>query len=325
MHAPAILHRRRRISVLIPAYNHAGYIAETLASVLAQDWPDLELLILDDGSTDATLAVAEQTLSGERRVHVRIAHQPNAGISATQNRLMAMADGDVLAILNSDDRYAPRRLTTMMQHIGDTKRFFAFSRIAAFASGGADDAPQLTAYYNEVRDKAETLPTLGFALLLANIAVSSSNFVFSRDLVELTGGFAPSLPMTQDWDFALRCLHVVEPLMVPESLLAYRLHPGNTWRAYAGTRIGESEAVLRGYFSWRGPVENPLAPSSAAWPRYFPLFLSIARPGFAREGYADLLRRFDVHPNWPRLPGAPDSAMEQQAILRFIASTLRAS
>jgi glycosyltransferase involved in cell wall biosynthesis len=314
----AIAHGRRLISVLVPAYNHAAYIADTIGSVLAQDWPDIELIVLDDGSTDGTLAVAERTLAGERRLRVRLEQQANAGISETQNRLIAMADGDVLAILNSDDRYRPRRLSAIMEHAAGAARFFAFSGIEVFDSDGADDAPLLLAYYHEARAKAAALPTLGFGLLLANITVSSSNFVFSRDLAALSGGFDPAFPMSQDWDFVLRCLHTVEPILVPQTLLAYRMHPGNTWRRYQETRIGEAEAVLRNYFAWRGANENPLAPSAATWPRFFPIFAAVAGPGFARENFATMLRRWNITADRPRRVAAADAATESAAIARLV-------
>jgi glycosyltransferase involved in cell wall biosynthesis len=72
MPAPPVLRCGPKISVLIPSYNHAAYISEAIGSVLLQDWPDLELLVLDDGSTDDTVEAAERAVKGERRIRCSV-------------------------------------------------------------------------------------------------------------------------------------------------------------------------------------------------------------------------------------------------------------
>ncbi|HSH30891.1 MAG TPA: glycosyltransferase [Thiohalobacter sp.] len=94
-----------RFSVIIPAYNSAATIAAAIDSVLAQSWPAHELIIVDDGSSDAT---ADRILAyGDR---VRYLHQPNAGVSAARNHGIRAATGDWLAFLDADDLYLPDRL-----------------------------------------------------------------------------------------------------------------------------------------------------------------------------------------------------------------------
>jgi glycosyltransferase involved in cell wall biosynthesis len=312
--------RRRRISVLIPAYNHSAYIAEAIASVLAQDWPDLELRVLDDGSSDDTLAQAERAVQGQTRVRCVLAKQENAGVSASLNRLMAEADGDIVAILNSDDRFAPGRLPRMMEWVGDARRFFAFSRVNFVGGPDAPDFEALTEWYDEALAKASGLPTAGFALMIANVSISSSNFVFSRDLIERTGGFDPVLPLTQDWDFALRCLGTVEPVFVPDALLDYRVHPSNTWRNHQDTRIEQSAAVLHGYFSRLHQADNPLAPGLGGWPRFLPIFVAVARPVFAQTSLAGVLDEMALETVSARLAGAPGDRVERTAIVNLIAA-----
>ncbi|BCO30926.1 hypothetical protein TspCOW1_10290 [Thiohalobacter sp. COW1] len=94
-----------RFSVIIPAYNSEATIAAAIDSVLAQSWPAHELIIVDDGSSDAT---ADRILAyGER---VRYIHQSNAGVSAARNHGIRAASGDWLAFLDADDLYLPDRL-----------------------------------------------------------------------------------------------------------------------------------------------------------------------------------------------------------------------
>ena len=322
--APPLLRNRRRISVLIPAYNHAAYIGEAIASVLAQDWPDIELLIVDDGSPDTTLEVATHAIQGEKRVKCRLESQANAGVSATLNSMMAMASGDVLAILNSDDSYAPQRLRTIMQRVDRAETFFAFSHVNFIESGRTDDFVRFRDWYNEALLTMGQLPSVGFSLLLSNASISSSNFVFSRDLAARSGGFDPALPLTQDWDFILRCLHAVEPIVVAQRLLNYRVHPSNTWRRHADIRLEQCTGVLQRYFNPPVPPENPWAPSYGGWPRLFPMFLCIAAPVLRNAELIGTLQRMGQSAHWPRQPGAPTAAQERQAISRLIAAATSA-
>src|ERR1700682_1849486 len=87
------------ISVVIPVYNAAPFLAETLASVFVQNYHPLEVILVDDGSTDRSLAVAEAWISP-----LRIRHQANAGPAAARNRGIEMAQGEYLAFIDADDR-----------------------------------------------------------------------------------------------------------------------------------------------------------------------------------------------------------------------------
>jgi glycosyltransferase involved in cell wall biosynthesis len=96
------------VSIVMPAFNVASYIGAAIGSVVAQTFPDWELLIVNDGSTDDTAVAAQQWAESDRRI--RIFHQPNRGISSARNRALAHATGEILAILDSDDLWEPRYL-----------------------------------------------------------------------------------------------------------------------------------------------------------------------------------------------------------------------
>src|ERR1700674_2867038 len=93
------------ISVVIPVYNAAAFLAETLASVFAQQYHPLEVVLVDDGSTDRSLAIAEAWVPP-----LRIRHQANAGPAAARNRGIEMARGEYLAFIDADDRWPQGRL-----------------------------------------------------------------------------------------------------------------------------------------------------------------------------------------------------------------------
>ena len=99
------------ISVLIPAYNHEKYVGDCVRSVIGQDYPRMELLMVDDGSSDGTWQeiqrLAEEARNSGKFKRVEIATQENRGVCETLNRLCSMAQGDVVAVIDSDDMYLP--------------------------------------------------------------------------------------------------------------------------------------------------------------------------------------------------------------------------
>lgn len=103
-----------KVTVLIPVYNRARYLADAMDSVLAQSFQDFELLLVDDGSTDGSQAI----VNGYTDARVRLLQNPdNVGIAATRNRGIEAASGDYLAFLDSDDRALPERLAHQVAYL----------------------------------------------------------------------------------------------------------------------------------------------------------------------------------------------------------------
>jgi glycosyltransferase involved in cell wall biosynthesis len=101
------------VSVVIPAYNSEKWIKTTLNSVLAQSYPELEIIVVDDGSLDRTAALAEQTLNGFPGSW-KILRQENRGKGATRNRGWRAALGSWIQFLDSDDALAPEKIKLQM-------------------------------------------------------------------------------------------------------------------------------------------------------------------------------------------------------------------
>jgi len=106
------------VSVIVPTYNAEAYLAETLASVLEQNWEPLELLVLDDGSSDRTLAVAKGF--GDL---ARVIACPHRGLAATRNSGIVAARGEFLLHLDADDLLTPKSILTRMQHFSADPTF----------------------------------------------------------------------------------------------------------------------------------------------------------------------------------------------------------
>lgn len=101
------------ISIIMPTYNREKYIAQALRSLLEQDYRPLEIIVVDDGSTDATRQVVESFASD----HIRYVYQENAGVAAARNLGVSTASGEFLAWLDSDDYYLPGKLTAQMSYL----------------------------------------------------------------------------------------------------------------------------------------------------------------------------------------------------------------
>ena len=217
-----------RISVVVPAYNHERFIGEALDSALGQSLPPLEIVVVDDGSTDGTAAAVARCAESDARV--RLVSQRNRGSHAAINRAIAESSGDWIAILNSDDRYAPNRLERLAAFC-DGRFDFAVSEVRLIDASGAplsDPAHWLNAKLDDFRAHARAMGPVD-GLLYGNYTVSTSNFFMRRTLYEAIGPLRHFRHIV-DWDYALRAaLHAPQRFgyLADEVLLDYRLHGGN--------------------------------------------------------------------------------------------------
>lgn len=229
------------ISVIIPSYNHARYIERAVSSVLSQTHEDLELIIVDDGSTDHSL----QVLGEIHDSRMKVLEQPNLGAHAAINNGLREARGDYLSILNSDDYYAPERLekiiTVLKNHpeIGLASSHLKIidenDLTLGIKHGYQDCEPWLLDHPESSFRAAESLKD---ALLTENYLATTSNFMFPRRILGRVGDFRP-LRFTHDWDFALRVSKQADLALVEEPLLSYRVHAQNTIREDLAAMIFE--------------------------------------------------------------------------------------
>lgn len=219
-----------RVSVVIAAYNAERYLAATLRSVLAQTFEDFEIVVVDDASSDGTVAVAEST--GDARVRV-IHCEQNGGPAAARNRGIAEACGEYVATLDSDDLSYPDRLLEQVAFLDTHPATVLVACEFEFVSpeGHISPAPTRVPHTN-----AE----LRFALLLGN-PVTLSSELFRRQAALDTGGF-PDGHTAEDYEFLLRIADLGEIALIGRVLGAYRRHDGGL----SSTRASElRENALR--------------------------------------------------------------------------------
>lgn len=218
------------ISVCIPTYNGAAFLADTLASVAAQTFADFEVLIVDDGSSDDTLAIAERFAAAEPRARV-IRNAERAGSSAgNANRSVAYARGEWIKFLFQDDTMAPSCLARMLD-AGQRGPLVIAWHDYLFAPDVPDDVRQ---YYETLPTIRECLPTThaepeSFCAAVVRqfginfIGPTSSSFV-RRDCFERYGGFTPEIAMFPDLEFWMRVGSNEGLSIVCEPLVSFRVH-----------------------------------------------------------------------------------------------------
>lgn len=182
-----------KFSVMVPLYNKEPYVEKALRSVLSQTFKDYEIIVVNDGSRDNSLAVAESVLSGV--ANARIINQENAGVSTARNNGIAAASGEYICFLDADDWWEPTFLEEMDGLIKEypdaglycTNYYYVHNRKSVVKL----DIP--TGYFNYCKEYARTL---------CMIATSSSSS--SRAILTEMGGFNPKLKLGEDFDLWIR-------------------------------------------------------------------------------------------------------------------------
>jgi glycosyltransferase involved in cell wall biosynthesis len=182
------------VSIIMPAYNVAPYVAAAIESVLTQTYRDLELIVVDDGSADATVTIADGY--ARRDARIRVLRQANGGISSARNKALQAASGEMLAILDSDDIWLPtyleRQLAIFEQHqeidVVTGNAWFLGSRLDGHTARPYPDRRPAPDLKHILRDE---------------IAVFIMS-VFRRRVYERIGGFDESLRTNEDYDFWIR-------------------------------------------------------------------------------------------------------------------------
>ena len=197
------------VSVVIPAFNRASLLDRAVRSVFAQTWPDLECIVVDDGSTDDTGELLERLRpeAGDRSfLTVRVG--ANRGVSAARNLGLAQAGGAYLALLDSDDYWLPEKLA----------RQVAFMREKDLAVSQTEEIwIRRGRRVNPMRKHAKPSGRF-FAQALDLCLVSPSCVLFTRAFWDEVGPFDESLPACEDYELWLRALLRYEIGLLPEAL-----------------------------------------------------------------------------------------------------------
>ena len=127
--------KRPKVSVVMPLYNAEAYIEQAICSVKAQSMEDWELIVIDDGSSDASLEIAQAFAAEDSRIQV-LRNKQNMGVSRTRNRGIALSRGEYIALLDSDDVWYPEKLRCQLARMAEEKADFCYSSYAIIGADG---------------------------------------------------------------------------------------------------------------------------------------------------------------------------------------------
>ena len=218
------------MSVVIPAYNRAATIRVAVESVLRQSRGDFELIVVDDGSSDGTVAAVEAVADPR----LRLVRAPrNGGAAAARNLGVAEARAPWVAFQDSDDEWMPLKLEKQMARLPEgTPHVGVYCGLLTLGGLDGDSGGRTEIRY---RPEPERTPVEGdiLAPLLESNMVSTQTLVVRRDVFHDLGGFDELLPAMEDWDFALRLARRGSIAFVDEPLVHQRFSPNSLTRDLA--------------------------------------------------------------------------------------------
>jgi glycosyltransferase involved in cell wall biosynthesis len=202
-----------KISVIIPVYNGEKTIGETIASVLKQTYKNWEILVIDDGSQDATLEVLREI--NDPRLNVF--SYPNAGQAVSRNRGIELARGEYIAFLDADDLWTPDKLETQLKALQENPQ----AAVAYSWTDYIDESGQFVQSGRHITINGDVYA----ALLVNNFLENGSNVLIRQQALTEVGGFEASLPPAEDWDLWLRLAKCYHFVAVPAPQVLYRVSP----------------------------------------------------------------------------------------------------
>jgi O-antigen/teichoic acid export membrane protein/glycosyltransferase involved in cell wall biosynthesis len=229
---------RPLVSILIPAFNSEQWIADTLHSALAQTWESKEIIVVDDGSIDRTLAIARQFESE----CLRVVTQKNQGAAAARNTAFALSRGDYIQWLDADDLLAPDKIARQMEVLKQSpnRRLLLSSPFGRFRYryNHAEFAP--TALWQDLSPVEWLLRKMG-----QNIYMQTATWLVSRELAEAAGLWDTDLLSDDDGEYFCRVLLASDGVrFVPEAKVSYRA-PWVGTLSYIGQSDRKIEAQWR--------------------------------------------------------------------------------
>ena len=230
-----------RITIITPSYNQGAYIEQTISSVLDQDYPDLEYIVMDGGSTDQTLELLRKYES--RLIWVS---EPDRGQSHAINKGMARATGEVIGYLNSDDQLMPGALLKVGGFFQDhPEAFWITGKCRTVNDANQDIRKPITLYKNFWLSTRSSAP-----LSVLNYIYQPATF-WRKGAVEQVGYFDESRYYAMDYDYWLRLRKHFRLWFLDDNLACFRVHATSKGVTSAPAHFEDDLAVARAHITSR--------------------------------------------------------------------------
>jgi glycosyltransferase involved in cell wall biosynthesis len=267
------------VTVIVICHNYGHYLAEAIDSALGQSYSPLEVLVIDDGSTDDSVAVAEGY--GDR---IRLLTQPNAGLERTVNRAVAEATGELFCFLSADDVFERTYVATLVSALQQrTYADFAYARAR---------------YFGARTGLTRTVPFSASLLAGRLNYVNGSALTRRRDFLAV-GGYSEDLGDVgfDDWDFWLRMIEAGKRgTYVRQPLLRWRRHDGGSRNPETDERVVRSVAAIR---ARHAPLRRALSDFRGRLSYTVDFVLGVSELAVGYSRFERLLRAAERH-SWHR-------------------------
>ena len=236
------------ISIVMPCFQQAGFLEEAVRSVLDQEGVDLELLVMDPGSTDGSRELLQslKTTYGER---LRLHFAPDDGQADAVNRGMALARGTILGWLNSDDRLRPGTLRQVVPCLDSREPRWVYGRGGIIDEEGRPVSRPIV-WYKNFRGRRFSV----YKLLTEDFIPQMSTF-WNRSMWETAGAIDAKWHLAMDYDLFLRFARVATPTVLTSYLADFRVHRDSKSSIRAAEHLAEAYATVREHaanYGWHG-------------------------------------------------------------------------
>ena len=221
-----------RLTVFMPVYNGETFIGEAIESILRQTYTDFVFVIINDGSSDSTESIISRFK--DKRI-ILINHDTNIGIPKTRNHGLDLAEGDYLALMDSDDIASPKRLESQIKYLDQNQDVGVCGTWYRKISGASQSETRFPINHAEIM----------FKLLFDN-AFGQNTVMLRRSIIEIHGlRYDINFPYSEDYDFWVRCSKHMRLANLPESHVVYRYHPSNSSSRFSEQMVQCADRVRR--------------------------------------------------------------------------------
>jgi glycosyltransferase involved in cell wall biosynthesis len=236
-----------KVSVIVPCFNHARFLDDSISSILGQSYTDLELIIVDDCSTDASWQAIEKFASCDPRVK-GLRHEQNKGLSRSRNDGLRVASGDFIGFCDSDDAWEPEKLAIQLDFLQNNPDYgVAYSDANIIDENGKPTGKRFSDLF--------PLPTRSSGWLFPELAkrnfINIQSVVMREECVQRVGLFDEGVEWIQDWWYWVQLSREYRFSYCEIPLGRYRMHSNSTnlihQRAYSTNRLKVFRRILQNY------------------------------------------------------------------------------
>ena len=231
-------HKKPLISVVIPNYNYGQFLGEAIESVLNQTYKNIQLVVVDNESTDNSVLVASKYLDS-----ITLIEKKHGGVSSARNLGMTMVGGDYVCFLDSDDTWAPEKLEMQLKVALATQADVVYSGVSLCDSKLSKEEELLPEYRGDCSSYFFEHPTKAIILL------GCSNAMISRAAIDKVGEFKSYLHFSADWDFFRRICRTANIEFVPLPQINYRRHSQSMSSGSVGSFYSDNELAIRDFIN----------------------------------------------------------------------------